>query len=71
MIPASLPPLGVHPLLNHDPLAVVGHDEAVEIKIEAVLHRGAVDYQPARLCQRAAIKPDLLSDRDQLVRSLT
>jgi hypothetical protein len=30
MIPASLPALAVHPLLNHDPLAVIGHDEAVQ-----------------------------------------
>jgi len=73
MIPASLPALAVHPLLNHDPLAVIGQDEAVQIKIEAVLHRGAVDlgYQPASLCQRDAVKPDPPSDLDQLVRSLT
>ena len=73
MIPASLPALAIHPLLNHDPLAVVGHDEAVQIKIKAVLHRGAVDlgYQPARLCQRDAIKPNPLTDCDQLVRCLT
>jgi hypothetical protein len=30
MIPASLPALAVHPLLNHDPLAVIGLDEAVQ-----------------------------------------
>ena len=73
MIAASLPAFAIHPLLNHGPLAVISHDEAVQIKIEAVLHRGAVDlgYQPARLGQRAAIKPDPISDRDQLVRGLT
>ena len=50
MIPASLPALAVHPLLNDDPLAVIGYDKAMQIKIEAVLYRGAVDlgYQPAR-----------------------
>ena len=30
MIPASFPALAVHPLLNHHPFAVIGHDEAVQ-----------------------------------------
>ncbi len=38
-------------LLHDDPLTVVGEDEAVQIEIEPVLHRGAVDLrnEPARL----------------------
>src|SRR5208282_2923348 len=72
MIAARLLALAVHPLLNHDPLAVIGNDEAVQIKIEAVLHGGAVYLgdKPARLCQRRPIETHSLSDRDQLLGSL-
>ena len=54
MIAARLPALAVHALLDHDPVAVVGDDEAVQVEIEAVLHGGAVDLgdEPARLRQR-------------------
>jgi len=54
MIAARLLALAVHPLLNHDPPAVIGNDKAVQINIEAVLHGGAVYLgdEPARLCQR-------------------
>ena len=64
--------LAVHALLHHDPLAVVGDDEAVQIEVEAVLHRRAVDLgdQPARLGQRRAVEAGAIADRDQLVRRL-
>lgn len=54
MIAAGLLALAVHPLLNHDPPAVVGDDEGVQIKIETVLHGGAVHLgdEPAGLYQR-------------------
>ena len=54
VIAARLPALAVHALLDDDPAAVVGDDEAVQIELEAVLHRGAVDLgdQPARSRQR-------------------
>ena len=50
--------VAVHALLHHDPLAVVGDDEAVQVELEAVLHRGAVDLgdQPARPRQRRAVE---------------
>ena len=72
MIAARLPALAVHALLDDDPVAVVGDDEAVQVEIEAVLHGGAVDLgdQPARLRQRRAVEADPLADRDQLVRRL-
>ena len=64
--------LAVHALLHHDPLAVVGDDEAVQVEIEAVLHRRAVDLgdEPARLRERRAVDAGALADRDQLMRRL-
>ena len=58
VIAARLPAIAVHALLHHDPVAVVGDDEAVQVEIEAVLHRGAVDLgdQPARSGQRRAVE---------------
>ena len=59
MIAARLPAIAVHALLHHDPTPVVGDDEAVQIKIEAILHRGAVHLgdEPARLASAAPSKP--------------
>ena len=53
-------------------MAVVGDDEAVQIELEPVLHRGAVDLgdEPARLRQRRAVEADALADGDELVRRL-
>ena len=72
MIAARLSRVAVHALLHHDPVPVVGDDEAVQIEIEAVLHRGAVDLgdQPARLGERRAVEPDAFADRDEFVRRL-
>ena len=72
VITARLARVAVHPLLHHRPMAVVGDDEAVQIEIEAVLHRGAVDLgdQPAGARQRRAVEADPLADRRQLVRRL-
>jgi hypothetical protein len=49
MIAPCLARFIVHALLDHDPFAVVGDDEAVEIKIEPILDGGAID-----LCHEAA-----------------
>src|SRR4051794_21088757 len=70
MIAPGLPALAVHALLHHGPLAVVGDEEAVQIKIEAVLHRGAVDLrdQPAGARQRRAVEANALAERGQLRR---
>ncbi len=43
VIAAGLALVAIHALLHHDPFAVIGDDEAVQIEIEAVLHRGAID----------------------------
>src|SRR6516225_5163293 len=37
MVTARLPHPGVHALLDDDPFAVIGDDEAVEVKIEPIL----------------------------------
>ena len=70
MVAPRLLLIAVHPLLHHDPSPLVGDDEAVQVKIEAILNGGAVDLgdEPARLRQRRAVKPDPVADRDQLVR---
>ena len=70
MVAAGAAAGAVHTLLDHGPLAVVGDDEAVQIEIESVLERSAVDLgdQPARLAERGAVEPDLLADRGELVR---
>ena len=72
VIAPRLPALAVHALLHHDPVAVVGDDEAVQVELEPVLHRGAVDLgdEPARRRQRGAVEADALADRHQLVRRL-
>ena len=50
-------------------MAVIGEDEAVEIEVEAVLHRGAVDLgdEPARLGQGGAVDADAIADGDELL----
>jgi hypothetical protein len=43
----------------------------VKIKVEAVLHGGAVDlgHQPARPGERRAVEPDAVAERFELLRS--
>jgi hypothetical protein len=43
MITSSLPELAVHPLLDDHPPPIVRDNKTVQIEIEAVLHRAAVD----------------------------
>ena len=66
MIAPGLPAVAVHPLLDHDPAAIVGDDEAVQIEIKPVLHGGAVDLgdQPAGFGQRRAVQADPIADRE-------
>ena len=70
MIAARLPLAVVHALLHHHPFAVIGDDEAMQIEVEAVLHRGAVDlrHQPAGRRQGRPVEADALSDGDKLLR---
>src|SRR5580692_1868379 len=72
MVPARLTPIAVHALLDDDPMPVIGDDETVQIEVEPVLHRGAVDLgdETACGCQSRAVKPHPLTDRLQFVRGL-
>jgi hypothetical protein len=50
-------------------MPVIAKDEAVEIEVEAVLHRGAVDLgdEPARLGQGSPVDADAIADGDELL----
>jgi hypothetical protein len=72
MVAAGQAAIAVHALLHHHPLAVVGDEEAVQIEVETVLHRGAVDlgHQAARFGRgRAPSKPTCGTDPRQLGRA--
>ncbi len=64
---------GVHPLLDHRPIALVGNDERMQINVESILHGGAVDLgdEPTDLAQPRAVDPGPLSNRAQLLRRVT
>src|SRR5689334_3965029 len=72
VITSRLPLLVVHALLDDHPFAVVGDDEAVQVKVETILDGGAVDlgHQLAGLSECSAIDADAIADGDQLVRRL-
>jgi hypothetical protein len=73
MVAPGLTAIAVHALLDHDPVSVIGDDEAVEIEVEPVLDRRAVDLgdQPARLGERRAVQADPIADRNKLMGRLT
>jgi hypothetical protein len=50
-------------LLNNDPTSIVRHDEAVQVKVEAILDGGAVDLgnEAARGGKRRAVEPDAVA----------
>src|SRR5262249_11314187 len=72
VVSARLSAFAVHALLDHHPATLVADDEAVQIKLEAILDGGAVDlgYQPAGLRKRRPVKARALADADELRRSL-
>lgn len=65
--------VAVHALLHNRPTAVIGYKEAVQIEVEAVLHRRAVDLgdEPACLRQGCPVKPHLRANLFQLGRCPT
>jgi hypothetical protein len=73
VIPAGLPAIAVHALLHHDPVSIIGDDETVQIEIEPVLDRGAIDLgdEPTRSGEIRAIEADAIADGDELVRGLS
>ncbi len=72
MISTSLLAVSIHSLLDDNPMPIIGHDEAVKIKIEAVLHSGAVHLgdEPAGIRERPPVKSHPFPDGDELLRRL-
>src|SRR4051794_1861888 len=69
MIAPGLEAIAVHALLDHHPVSVVGDNEAVEIELEPILDRRAVDLgdKPARSGKRRPVDADPITDRDKLL----
>src|SRR4051812_24307427 len=67
VIAAGLFELAIHSLLHYDPMAVVGDDEPVQIKLETVLNGGTVDFrhQAAGGGEGGPVKAYLVPDIDQ------
>ena len=72
VVAARLLLVAVHALLHDRPLAVVGDEEAVQIKVEAVLDGGAVDLgdEAAGARQLGAVEADAFAEQTQFVRRL-
>ena len=70
MIAACLLVPAVHALLHDGPLAIVGDNEAVQVKVEAILHCRAVDLrnQAACLGESRSVDADAVADGKQLLR---
>jgi hypothetical protein len=66
MVAAGLSALTIHPLLHYCPFPVIGHDEAVQVKIETILHCRAIHFgdQSTGPCQACTVDPDALANRD-------
>jgi hypothetical protein len=69
MITPRLSAIAVHALLDDDPAATIGDDEAVEIEIEAVLDGRTIDLrdQPARPGQGCPVNADAITNRHKLL----
>src|SRR5690242_1708270 len=72
MITARIPLRAIHALLDDGPLAIIGYEEPVQVKIVAVLHRGAVDLGDEAACarQRGAVETNPHPKTVQLLRRL-
>jgi hypothetical protein len=60
------------PCLHDDPFAVIGNDKTMEVKVETVLNRGAVDLrdQSAGRRERIAVDADAIAHSYEFVRRL-
>src|SRR6202162_6702829 len=67
--PRLLAPV-VYALLHDGPLAVVGNNKAVQVKVEAILHCRAVDLrnQAAFLGKSCSVDADLVTDGNEFLR---
>src|SRR5262249_34687902 len=68
VIATGLATIPIHALLNNDPTSIVRHDEAVQVKIKAILDGGAVDLgnEAARGGKRRAVEPDTVANGHEL-----
>ena len=72
MVAARLFLVAVHALLHDRPVAIVGHEESVEVEIEAVLDGGAVDFGDQTACagEPGAVETHAFAQQVQFVRRL-
>jgi hypothetical protein len=72
VIAPGLATITVHTLLDHNPVAVIGDNETVEVEVEPVLDRRAVDLGDEATCcgEPRAVDTDPVADRDELMRRL-
>src|ERR1700681_4627356 len=70
MVAARLPLVAIHALLNNRPFAFVGYEEAMQVKVKAVLYRGAVDFGHEAACprQRQPVNTDAFAECCQFLR---
>jgi hypothetical protein len=63
----------IHALLHDSPVAVVGDDEPMQVKIETILHSRAVNfrYQAARLRKGVSVNADTVADGNQFLRRVS
>src|SRR4051794_24785653 len=73
MIAPGVFQLRIHALLYHRPSAVLGDNEAVQIKRVAILNRRAINFrdQPACARQSSSINPGALADGGEFQRGFT
>ncbi len=73
MVTTGLLEVAVHALLDDGPLAVVSDNERVQIELEPILNRGAIDlgHQTASFSERRTIETDTLSNGEELLRGLS
>ena len=69
MIATGLALNAIHALLNDDPVTIVRNDEAVQVKVEAILDGGAIDFgdEAARGGKRRAVEPDTVANGHKLL----
>ena len=72
VIAPGLAAIAVHALLDHDPVSVIGDDEAMKIKLKSILNRRTVHLgnKPTRLGECRAVETDPITDSDKLMRRL-
>ena len=73
MVPPRLLVVAVHALLHDRPFAVVGYEESVQVKIEAVLDGGAVDFSDETACanELGTVEANAFAKQVQFARRLS